>query len=296
MDIRGLRLLVVVARTGSISSAAREAGVTQQAASMRLTAMEREAGMPLLVRSGRGTHPTATGALIAEWASDVLEAADRFDASVASLRQATDETLRIAASMTIAEYLAPRWLTSLNTGDLGTRVELTAANSEAVLLAVRDSTAVIGFIETPDVPSDLATVEFASDELVVVVGRAHPWARRVRGISAEELARTPLISRERGSGTRLAFERALTDAGHPPVRSVLELSSTSAIRATAAAGGHPAVLSILAVREPIAAGKLVKLPIRDLRITRPLTAVWRLSASGVPVSARPLLEVVQAIS
>lgn len=296
MDIAGLRLLVAVARTGSISSAAREAGVTQQAASMRLAALELDLGAALLVRSSRGAHPTETGALIVEWAADLLDASERFDASVASLRQTSDDTLRIAASMTIAEHLAPRWLTALSAGGRGPRIELTAANSDAVLLAVRSSAATIGFIETPDVPIDLATLEFASDELVVVVGRTHPWARRARGISAEELARTPLVSRERGSGTRLALERALEDAGHPPVRPALELSSTSAIRATAAAGEHPAVLSILAVREQIAAGTLVKVPIRQLRITRPLTAVWRRSGSGVPASARPLLEVVHAIA
>ncbi len=296
MDIAGLRLLVAVARTGSISSAAREAGVTQQAASMRLAALELDLGAALLVRSTRGAHPTETGALIVEWAADLLDATERFDASVASLRQTTDDTLHIAASMTIAEHLAPRWLTALSTGVRGPRIELTAANSEAVLLAVRSSAAAIGFIETPDVPTDLGTLEFASDELVVVVGRTHPWARRARGISAEELARAPLVSRERGSGTRLAVERALTGAGHPPVRPALELSSTSAIRATVAAGDHPAVLSILAVREQIAAGTLVKVPIRQLRITRPLTAVWRRSGSGAPASARPLLEVVHAIS
>ncbi|MGH1524488.1 LysR family transcriptional regulator [Leifsonia sp. L25] len=296
MDIAGLRLLVAVASTGSISAAAKDAGMTQQAASLRLAALERQVGSALLVRSRRGTAPTETGELVAAWAADLLEAADRFDASVDALRQTAEETLRVAASMTIAEHLAPRWLTSLGTGGAGPRVELTAANSETVLTAVRDATAAIGFIETPDVPADLASVEFASDELVVVVGRSHPWAGRARGVSVQELARTPLIARERGSGTRLAFERALAEAGHPPVRPALELSSTSAIRATAATGEHPAVLSILAVREQVASGLLVKVPIRQLRIVRPLTAVWRRSGAGVSGNARALLELVQSIS
>jgi molybdate transport repressor ModE-like protein len=296
VDIAALKLLTNVVRTGSISSAAREAGVTQQAASLRLATLERHVGSALLVRSPRGTHATETGELIAAWAADVLEAVDRFDASVAAIRETDEETLRIAASMTIAEHLAPRWLMSLGTLRPGPRIEMTATNSETVLRAVRDTAATVGFIETPDVPSDLASLEFASDELVLVVGRTHPWARRGRGVSAEELSRTPLVAREPGSGTRLAFERALTDAGYPPVRPALELSSTGAIRATVAAGEHPAVLSILAVREQLAAGTIVKVPIRQLRIVRPLTAVWRRSGPGVPSSVQPLLEVVQAIS
>ncbi|MFP3380761.1 LysR substrate-binding domain-containing protein, partial [Bacillus sp. SIMBA_069] len=90
-------------------------------------------------------------------AAELLDAAERFDASVASLRGGAGETLRIAASMTIAEHLAPHWLTSLNAAGGGPRIELTAANSEAVLLAVRNASATIGFIETPNVPADLAT-------------------------------------------------------------------------------------------------------------------------------------------
>lgn len=295
-SILSLRLLVQAVEQGSVSQAARAAGLTQQAASARLAALERELGVPLLVRSTHGARPTEAGALVAEWAAEVLDAADRFDASVLALRASSQDSLRIAASMTIAENLAPRWLTAMHAESPDLRIELTAANSETVSAVVRGGAAAIGFIETPELPSDLAHAAIGSDELVVVVGRGHPWARRARGVSIEELAGTPVVSRESGSGTRLAYERAVSAAGHPPVRPALELSSTSAIRATAAAGDHPAVLSILAVREQLAAETLVKVPVRQLRIIRPLTAVWRRSTVELPDAVRQLLEVVGAAS
>ncbi|WP_426625268.1 LysR family transcriptional regulator [Leifsonia sp. McL0607] len=295
-SILSLRLLVQTVERGSVSQAARAVGVTQQAASARLAALERELGVALMVRSTHGTRPTEAGGLVAEWAAEVLDAADRFDASVLSLRESSQVSLRIAASMTIAENLAPRWLTAMHAGAPDLRIELTAANNEAVAAAVRSGSASIGFIETPELPVDLEHATIGSDELVVVVGRGHPWARRTRGVSIEELARTPVVSRESGSGTRLAYERAVSAAGNPPVRPALELSSTSAIRATAAAGDHPAVLSILAVREQLAAESLVKVPVRQLRIIRPLTAVWRRSNAGLPSAVRRLLEVVGAAS
>lgn len=293
-SILSLRLLVQTVERGSVSQAARAVGLTQQAASARLAALERDLGVALMVRSTRGTRPTESGALVAEWAAEVLDAAERFDASVLSLRESSQGSLRIAASMTIAENLAPRWLTAMHAESPELRIELTAANSEAVASAVRSGAAAIGFIETPDLPASLESAAIGSDELVVVVGRGHPWARRTRGVSVEELARTPVVARESGSGTRLAYERAVTDAGHPPVRPALELSSTGAIRATAAAGDHPAVLSILAVRDQLAAETLVKVPVRQLRIVRPLTAVWRRSNAGLPAAVRRLLEVVRA--
>ncbi|KQR53726.1 hypothetical protein ASF88_02380 [Leifsonia sp. Leaf336] len=295
-SIVSLRLLVQTVERGSVSQAARAVGLTQQAASARLAALERDLGVALMVRSTHGTRPTEAGALVAEWAAEVLDAADRFDASVLSLRESSQGSLRIAASMTIAENLAPRWLTAMQGESPDLRIELIAANSEAVVAAVRSGAAAIGFIETPDLPADLEAATIGSDELVVVVGRGHPWGRRTRGVSVEDLARTPVVARESGSGTRLAYERAVADAGHPAVRPALELSSTSAIRATAAAGDHPAVLSILAVREQLAAETLAKVPVRQLRIVRPLTAVWRRSNAGLPDAVRRLLEVVRAAS
>jgi len=107
-SILSLRLLVQTVERGSVSQAANAVGLTQQAASARLAALERELGTALMVRSTHGTRPTEAGALVAEWAAEVLDAADRFDASVLSLRESSHGSLRIAASMTIAENLAPR--------------------------------------------------------------------------------------------------------------------------------------------------------------------------------------------
>jgi DNA-binding transcriptional LysR family regulator len=55
---------------------------------------------------------------------------------------------------------------------------------------------------------------------------------------------------------------------------LLELSSTSAVRGAVAAGAGPAVLSDLAVRDDVAAGRVVAVPVRDLDLSRSLRAVW----------------------
>jgi molybdate transport repressor ModE-like protein len=98
---------------GSISAAARALGISQPTASAGLHDLERRLGLDLLVRGPRGTHLTETGSVVAAWAREVVEAADRFEESVASLRTTARERLRVAASMTVAEYLAPRWLAVL---------------------------------------------------------------------------------------------------------------------------------------------------------------------------------------
>jgi DNA-binding transcriptional LysR family regulator len=294
-DLDSLRLLVGVGASGSLSSVARDAGMSQQAVSARMAALEKALGTPLLIRSSHGTRLTEAGILVAGWATPLLAEADRFEAATEALRADVESSLAIASSMTIAEHLAPGWLIRLRAQSPDLRVELTAANSEAVVTMVRARTVALGFIETPDLPADLHCASFASDELVVVVGPSHPWARRRSGVTVEELAGASLVTREHGSGTRLAFDRALATAGFPVLAEPAgEYSTTSAIRSTVMAGQVASVLSILAVREQLASGALVRVRIRDLRIIRPLTAIWSPSERLHP-AAEKLLAIAAAM-
>jgi molybdate transport repressor ModE-like protein len=268
----------VVARTGSLSSAAAELGITQQAASSRLRTMESLVGAPLLARTRRGSALTQTGELVVQWASRVLDAAEQLDAGLTALRQDRRGRLAVAASLTIAEYLLPGWLVAVRSqqerlGVPPTEFTLTATNSEQVAALVGSGSVVLGFVEGPETPKGLRHRLVGVDELVVVVGPGHPWAQRPsHRVSAATLAATPLVVREAGSGTRTVLERALRDyAMAPPV---LELASTAAVRSAIAAGAGPAALSTHAVRDDVATGRLVPISVTGLDLSRRLHAVW----------------------
>ncbi len=115
-------------------------------------------------------------------------------------------------------------------------VQLSVSNSAGAADLVRSGAASIGFIESPNIPGDLASQTVQYDEMVLVVAPDHPWARRRSPVTAGELARTPLVTRERGSGTRDSLEHVLTDdAGEPMASPSVELSTTAAVRSAIAA-------------------------------------------------------------
>ena len=276
-DLTGFDLLLSVARTGSIGRAAAEHGVSQPAASARMRLLEAQLGLALIERSPRGSRLTPAGALVAGWAQAVVDAAAALDAGLVALRHERDSRLRIAASMTVAEYLLPVWLTALRAVDPGAIVALSAVNSAEVAQAVLADAADIGFIEGPEIPDGLHAEPVGRDRLTLVVAPAHPWARRRSGVPAAELARTPLVTREAGSGTRRFFEEALrAQAGLERVPPAAELSSTTAIKAAVAAGAGsgPAVLSSLAVAAELSAGTLRAVPVTGVDLTRTLRVVW----------------------
>ncbi|MDH6135549.1 DNA-binding transcriptional LysR family regulator [Kitasatospora sp. MAA4] len=274
-DLNALELLVTVAETGSLGRAAARLGISQPAASERMNLLERRLGLQLVHRSTTGSRLTDTGVVVNDWARQVLEAAQALAEGVDALVSRQDGRLQIAASLTLAEHLLPGWLVTLRTLSPGVHVGLQVANSQQVIEAVRRQDADLGFIESPATPRDLRTAVVAHDRLVVVTAPGHPWTRRKQPLTGAELASTPLVLREAGSGTRDTLQRALR-AWNGPCEPVLELGSTTPLRAAAAGGAAPAVLSQLAVADDLAARRLVEIPTTDdLALQRTLRAVWR---------------------
>ncbi|WP_328564919.1 LysR family transcriptional regulator [Streptomyces coelicoflavus] len=273
-DVEALRLLVLVGELGSLGKAAAELGIAQPSASKRVATLERRLGLALIERTRRGSTLTTDGQAVAGRSQRVLDELAALMADVEAQRGRLNGTLRVAASMTVAEYLVPPWIGELCQDHPHLHVGLQVTNSEQVPELLRSGAVEIGFIESPHVPRGLTCKTVATDRLIVVVAPAHPWARRRSPLVASELAATPLVVRERGSGTRVALERALRRAGVEETRPLLELGSAAAVRGAVIAGTAPAVISELAVGTDLTDGRLVQVDVDGVELRRVLRAVW----------------------
>lgn len=246
--------------------------MAQPNASRALAELESELHSPLLQRSPQGSTPTGTGILLAEQARDLLDAAQRYKEWCRSNDITSPDELRIGASMTVAETLLPAWLAEIRRWLPQLRVDVQVLNSQQVLAEVQRGKLQLGFVETPHVPVRLNAMVVQEDELLLVVPPNHDWASRSGRISLRELAQTPLVVREAGSGTREALAEVL--AGLPTVEPAQVLGSNAAVRISVASGAGPAALSRLALQSQLASGELLRVPFEGQGITRPLTAVW----------------------
>jgi molybdate transport repressor ModE-like protein len=278
-----LELLVALDEHGSISAAARTLGVSQPTASAGLRTLERRLGLDLLARSTRGTALTETGRVVAAWAADVVAASTRFEDATATLRATSHERLRVAASLTVAEHLAPRWLAQVSAPH-GTGAapddELVVRNSREVMDLVLAGAADLGFVEGPGVRRGLRSRTVADDELVAVVAPGHPWSRR-RSVDVADLLGARLLVREAGSGTREVLEAALARVGATLPPHLPALGSTVALTSAVVHGGAVTVVSALSVSDAVARGTLVRVPIAGIDLTRRLRVIWK---DGVTLS------------
>jgi DNA-binding transcriptional LysR family regulator len=289
-DVRSLDLLRSVAEQGSIRQAALAHNISQPAASMRLRSLERSLGLDLLDRTGGRARLTAAGLAVVRWSEDVLDSMRTLLMGTAAVRSEGSTHLRVVASMTVAEYLVPAWLNRLRVSDPAIVVALQMGNSEHVIEVMKRRGADVGFVEGSHAPPGLRSRVVQKDDLVVVVAPTHPWARRRKPLGAQELAATPLTLREVGSGTREVLETALLDLG---LRStpLVELGSTTAIKAAVASGAGPGVLSRLAIEPDVHDGRLVIVPTTGVALERQIRVVWPKDRALSPLARRLLKQV-----
>ncbi len=272
-DLTALELLVSVAETGSIRRAAMAHHISQPAASVRIRGLETALQLRLVERHTTGARLTPDGLAVVGWADKVIAAMRALASGARALRTDQDSQLRLAASLTVAEYLLPTWLAPLY-ATTPAAVSLRMANSEEVAALFARDEVDLGFVEGSSLPDGLQGRTVYRDELVVVVAPSHPWARRRTALSAAMLAEAALVSREPGSGTRQVLEHALARQGLSASVAV-ELASTTAIKSAVGAGLGPAVLSRLAVAAELADRRLVAVGVDGLNLTRSIRAVWR---------------------
>jgi DNA-binding transcriptional LysR family regulator len=183
---------------------------------------------------------------------------------------AHEAPLRVAASLTIGEYLLPEVLARWKAAHPASPVQLMIANTSDVIAAVAAFDVDVGFVEGTQTHPSLVVHPWLTDELVIVAAPDHPLAGRSAG--ARQLREATWALREPGSGTREAADRWLLE--HVGALQVaFELGSAEAIKRVVAAGAALSCLSREAVARELAQGTLVEVPTRLPRATRRLAMV-----------------------
>ncbi|WP_418276879.1 LysR family transcriptional regulator [Isoptericola jiangsuensis] len=137
LDLTRLRVLAAVARTGSVTAAARELHYAQPSVSHHLARLEAEAGLPLLQRAGRGVRLTEAGRLLADRAEEIIarvEGAQRELDALAGLRAGR---ARLAAFPSALATIVPTAVTLLREAHPGVGVGLVEAEPPEAVAALR---------------------------------------------------------------------------------------------------------------------------------------------------------------
>ena len=185
LDLHRLRIFRAVVASGSVNAAAANLGYTSSAVSQHITALQRETGLVLLARSGRGIEPTSIGLALAEQIDGALSRLGDVEAFVADLRNGRTGSLSMAYFPSVGAAWLPAVARALLRRypdvrlDLELRDDFTAGSAKRVDVQL--------LVAPPDFTGtrDTRAHHLLDDPYVVVVPPEHPLA----GADAVELAR-----------------------------------------------------------------------------------------------------------
>ncbi|WP_213769833.1 LysR substrate-binding domain-containing protein [Bradyrhizobium sp. dw_78] len=260
MTLEQLRIFVAVAELEHMTRAAQSLNLTQSATSAAIAALESRYATKLFNRIGRRIELTDAGRLFVVEARAVLARAAAAETVLTDLAGLSLGSLTLAASQTVGNYWLPPLIHRYQSLHPGIKLAFRIGNTEQVAAWVIEGICDLGLIEGNIDEPALAIQPIADDELVLVVGARHPWAKR-RSVAPHDLRATRWVLRERGSGTRAAFESALAKFGvaAADLDVALELPSNEAVRSAVAAGAGATVISKLVVTALLKTKSLVAL-------------------------------------
>ena len=292
MELRRLEHFLAVVDYGGFTAAAAEVGVSQPGLSFAIKELEKELGVQLFDRVGRRVQLSAAGRALVEPARQALRDVETGRAAVAAVAGVIAGTLALASLPTLAADPLADLVGRFRQLHPGVEVDLSAPEDTNDLLSmVREGRSEAGLTEAADLPDDLISHDFGSQELLLVLpldATAHPeplpaaenegpasvWPRAgsVPTVALTDMLDVPFVAAPPGTSTRRLLDEGFAGAGAEPLVAVVT-AQRDAILPLVLAGAGAAL-----VPEPTAslAGTLGA-RVRRLRpsITRGISLVHR---------------------
>ena len=254
-SLKQLQVFLAIAHHQNVSHAAVDLSMSQSAASTALKELEQRFDLELFDRIGKRLQLNEQGSLLRPRAQALIDQAQELERKL-DLHTDIGE-LRVGATLTIGNYLAIGIMAGFMQEHPQAKLELTVENTAAIASKVRNFELDIGLIEGELQESDLDVSYWREDELAVFCSPEHQLAGKSELTEADLLAATWIV-REQGSGTRQAFDRAMTGIlSNLDLR--LQLQHTEGIKRAVEAGLGVGCLSKITLEDAFRRGTLVPL-------------------------------------
>ena len=308
LDVRRLRVLHAVSGYGSVTAAAAALGYSAPAVSQQLAALEREVGMRLTERAGRGLELTPAAQILVAHTDALLSRLDAAEADLAALRDQVAGRVALAAFPSAAASLVPAAWAALAAAAPQVRLELTEMEPEESLPAVlRGETDVAVAHEYDLLPRPLDPLferrDLLTDPVLMAVPANHPLAAGAEvppapvppasvppaSVPLNALAGEPFLAPREATSCAEMIQRACARAGFAP-GVVARATDFGVLLSLVAAGAGVTLVPSLAARRPPPGVRLLR-PAEP--VTRRLFTVSRRGGDRKP-AVRVVLDALTA--
>lgn len=220
-------------------------------------------------RLSQKIYLTKEGELMLSFSRHIL---DSFEQMEKAMNQAVEKSsLRIGCSVSVGTCLIEEILDEARERIPQCQISVVVANSSEIERAILTNEVDIGIVEGILKNKDLVITPVCEDELIVVCGRQHPLGRETI-VTLDMLQGQDYASRESGSAERNQYEKLFEEAGLQLNR-VFCSTNTEAIKNAVIHGRGIAVFSRRMVKEEVARGEMLVIPVCDISVKRNIDLV-----------------------
>ncbi len=255
MDFRKLQAFCKVYENRSFSRAGQELYLSQPTISAHVMGLEDDLGVTLFDRLGRTIMPTGPAEVLYRAAMDVFDRLELVRSEIEFIQDRVAGEIIIGGSTIPAHWILPRILSGFSKRYPDVTFALSVDGTSRIIDKVISGELIMGMVGAHPDHAGMVVIPVLEDEIVAV---AHPDALSRFQVHSEPLEKWPWVMRERNCGTRLAFEKALSQAGKNinSLSLAVRVQSTQAVLACAKAGLGVGITSLLAAKTEIQAGEL----------------------------------------
>jgi LysR family cyn operon transcriptional activator len=284
MELWQLRTFTAIAETLNFTKASEKLHLTQSAVSHQMKALEEELGVPLFIRAKSGVILTDAGKVALEYALRILSEAEEMREKVTGRERALAGRVRVAAATQALVYLfAPLFEEFMDAFESVELVFRTTVSTEQTVEDILEGVADVGFASLAVYSPVLQVTEIFDDELVLVVGKKHRFAKET-AISIRELEKERWILFERGASIRRATDDFFKKVKIEP-ETALESNDTYFVKIMIEHGLGVSLMPSWAIREEVKNGKLAQIRIKGHELKRSVAMVSLKGAQSAPIRA-----------
>jgi DNA-binding transcriptional LysR family regulator len=291
MDPHLLATFLAVRKHRNFTRAAEELAISQPAVSRQIQQLERQLGVPVFDRLGRGLHLTDAGETLAEQAQKVLLELESVAEAVRRHASPGTGSLRIGAGTTPGLYLLPGILGAFRRKHPRVEIAYAIERSANVIEQVRRNEVDLGFVGCEVEDRALVSEPVFDDEIVCFASPRHALAHSRRRLDLTALCDETWIVRPPGSATRAMFDSWVSGMGRALGRTI-EIGCPEGIRALVMASVGIASMSVHAIAADRRRRRVVTLNVRGLPLRRSIWAI-RHADKRVSPPAQAFMELVR---
>ena len=293
MDLLHLEHFLAVVEEGTFTRAAQRMNRTQPAISQSIRRLEEEIGAPLFARDVHDLTLTESGRVLADYARRLLTMRDDAIRQVSELRTMKAGRLTIAAHESAAVYLLPGPLRHYLRRFPNIKVSIQRSRLSEIPRLVMDREVDVGFVKEEPAFHELHSVEVHADEMMLIASPRHPLAQRT-AVRLSDLASEQFVLHHQCLATAdrilQLFEQHATRC-----HVVAELWSFENVKTFVREQVGLAFVPGITVRQELADGSLIHVPVREVSMPRRKLMVYR-DHGYVSDSASELIKIVRTFN